>query len=176
MLAVEGQASLTEEFFQYLDQSINTAVRTAVSEAMKELQTNLPQLQSTTSTQPAHPRPVCADITPEDQQKAAEALADRGLKLGLKDGQTMIDYKVLARLLDVSPRTIYSLVADAKVHQYIATGRIPLPIKLGLGGCPRWSVLELLEWVQAGCPRRTQWINQRGWSGWARDYSHHLSW
>ena len=34
-----------------------------------------------------------------------------------------------------------------KVHQLTYNDRIPLPVKLGLGRCSRWSVFELLEWV-----------------------------
>ncbi len=52
------------------------------------------------------------------------------------------------------------------IPQLVYTDRIPLPCRLGLGNCLRWSVLELLEWVEAGCPRRTQWIKIRGSSGW----------
>ena len=43
-------------------------------------------------------------------------------------------------------------VPTSKVHQLSYNDRIPLPVKLGLGRCPRWSVFELLEWVQAGYP------------------------
>lgn len=58
-----------------------------------------------------------------------------------------------------------------KLYQLIGSDRIPLPIQLGLGRLPRWSVFELLEWVEADCPRRTAWIEQRGWSGWARNWA-----
>jgi predicted DNA-binding transcriptional regulator AlpA len=52
------------------------------------------------------------------------------------------------------------------VHQLVYHDRIPLPMRLGLGSCSRWNIFELLDWVQAGCPRRTQWIAMRGTSGW----------
>jgi hypothetical protein len=53
-----------------------------------------------------------------------------------------------------------------KLSHLVYTDRIPLPCRLGLGKCCRWSVLELLEWVEAGCPRRAKWIELRGSSGW----------
>ena len=54
-----------------------------------------------------------------------------------------------------------------KVLVHLAyTDRIPLPVRLGLGKCFRWSILELAEWVEAGCPRRGRWIEMRGRSGW----------
>jgi predicted DNA-binding transcriptional regulator AlpA len=46
------------------------------------------------------------------------------------------------------------------------TDRIPMPLRLGFGKHTHWSVLELLEWVEAGCPRRGPWLamlRQRGW-------------
>src|SRR3974377_2125788 len=52
-----------------------------------------------------------------------------------------------------------------KMGQLLCTGRVPLPCRLGLGRCKRWSVLELLEWVGAGCPGRLEWIKLRGSTG-----------
>jgi predicted DNA-binding transcriptional regulator AlpA len=59
-------------------------------------------------------------------------------------------------------------VSAATIQQSLSNGRIPLPMRLGLGKSYRWSVLELLEWVAADCPKRTQWTKERGWSGWTR--------
>ena len=73
----------------------------------------------------------------------------------------LLDTKHMAASLGVPPN---------KVHQLTYNDRIPLPVKIGLCRCPRWSVFELLDWMQAGCPRRTAWIEKRGWSGWARRY------
>jgi len=69
----------------------------------------------------------------------------------------MLDTKGMAEFLGVSSKVITQLVY---------TDRIPLPCRLGIGKCYRWSILELLEWVEAGCPRRTKWIEMRGSSGW----------
>jgi predicted DNA-binding transcriptional regulator AlpA len=60
-------------------------------------------------------------------------------------GTLMLDTKGVAEFLGVSRKQAARL-AD--------TGRIPRPCRLGLGSCFRWSVLRLLEWVEAGCPRR----------------------
>ena len=43
--------------------------------------------------------------------------------------------------------------------------RIPMGMQLGCGKGLRWSVLELLEWVKAGCPRRREWIETRRLAG-----------
>lgn len=69
-------------------------------------------------------------------------------------------------LLDIAQMTQFLGVRRTVVEQLVYNDRIPLPVKLGLGDCRRWSVIELLEWVEAGCPRRTAWIAARGQSGW----------
>lgn len=54
-----------------------------------------------------------------------------------------------------------------KVVMHLATtDRIPMALQLGFDKHSHWSVLELLEWVEAGCPRRGPWVEmlrQRGW-------------
>ena len=72
-------------------------------------------------------------------------------------GKLLLDTRDLAEFLQVPKRV---------VQQLVYSDRIPLPMKLGWGECPRWNVIELLDWVQAGCPRRTKWIEVRGSSGW----------
>jgi predicted DNA-binding transcriptional regulator AlpA len=72
-------------------------------------------------------------------------------------GSLMLDTAGMAEFLGVPTKTLAQLVY---------TDRIPLPCRLGLGKCQRWSVLELLEWVEAACPRRGAWIEMRGSSGW----------
>jgi hypothetical protein len=72
-------------------------------------------------------------------------------------GALMLDSSGMAEFLSVSPKV---------VSQLVGADRIPLPCHLGFGKTPRWSVLELLEWVEADCPRRTEWLKIRGSSGW----------
>ena len=72
-------------------------------------------------------------------------------------GSLMLDTAGMAEFLSVPTKTLARLVY---------TDRIPLPCRLGLGKCQRWSVLELLEWVETGCPRRGKWVEMRGLSGW----------
>lgn len=72
-------------------------------------------------------------------------------------GQLLLTSREMAEFLGVAAKAI---------HQLVYQDRIPLPMRLGIGGCCRWNVFELLDWVQAGCPRRTEWIRIRGSSGW----------
>lgn len=71
-------------------------------------------------------------------------------------GCLMVDSDDMAVFLGVSKRVMTQLAS---------TDRVPCPCRLGFGKCFRWSVLELLEWVEAGCPRRRKWIELRGRSG-----------
>jgi predicted DNA-binding transcriptional regulator AlpA len=68
-------------------------------------------------------------------------------------------------LLDSDQMAAFLGVERKTVHQLAYSDRIPVHVSLGLGKCFRWSVIELLEWVEAGCPRRTKWIEARGQSG-----------
>ena len=67
-------------------------------------------------------------------------------------GSLMITTRDMAEFLGISAK---------KISQLRCTDRLPLPCRLGIGNCLRWSVLELLEWVEAGCPRRVKWIELR---------------
>lgn len=71
-------------------------------------------------------------------------------------GRLMLDSSDMAEFLGVS---------QSVMTQLASTDRVPGPCRLGLGTCFRWSVLELLEWVEAGCPRRQVWSKQRSRSG-----------
>lgn len=73
-----------------------------------------------------------------------------------KCNRLMLDSHGMAEFLGVPHQAMVQLAS---------TDRVPGPCRLGLGRCLRWSVLELLEWIEAGCPRRRKWIEVRGCSG-----------
>jgi hypothetical protein len=68
-------------------------------------------------------------------------------------------------LLDTFGMAKFLGVPSKTVQQLVYTDRIPLPVKLGFGRTMRWNVIELVKWLQAGCPRRTEWIEMNGKSG-----------
>jgi len=55
-----------------------------------------------------------------------------------------------AQLLNVSERHFY------KMH---ASGRVPLPVRLGRA--VRWRASELRDWLEAGAPNRAKWQARR---------------
>ncbi len=58
----------------------------------------------------------------------------------------LIDTKQVAKLLNVSDRTVFGMNKD---------GRMPRSVKIG--SAVRWNREELQAWVNAGCPRRDDW-------------------
>ena len=73
-------------------------------------------------------------------------------------------------LLDTNDLAKFLQLPKPIVQRFISSNRIPLPLHLGLGKLARWSLFELLEWTEAGCPNRTEWIKLRGTTGWYPAY------
>jgi len=69
-----------------------------------------------------------------------------------EDSGILLDVKTVAKLLNVSDRTVYRL-SDLTA--------IPAPIKIGT--LVRWRLTEILEWVDNGCPsgRQSQTVKTR---------------
>lgn len=63
-----------------------------------------------------------------------------------KDTGLLIDVKTMAKLLNVSAHMIYRL-ADRQAA--------PRPVRLG--SLVRWRLVEVIEWVDSGCPSKWQW-------------------
>lgn len=88
----------------------------------------------------------------------AERLKAADLRTGLLLGKVpdtaglLIDKKVMARLLNVSLRTL---------HQLHVTEAIPEAVRLG-GSIVRWKLAEILDWMDAGCPTRSKWTYSGG--------------
>jgi prophage regulatory protein len=63
----------------------------------------------------------------------------------------VVDAIELARLLDMSVRTIRRLDCS---------GKLPRPVRIG--GAVRWLVADIEAWLAAGCPDRQRWEAMRG--------------
>ena len=55
----------------------------------------------------------------------------------------LLTVKQIAKLLVLSPRTIYRLAAE---------DRMPAPVRVGRS--VRWDTKDIEAWLAAGCPRR----------------------
>jgi hypothetical protein len=65
-------------------------------------------------------------------------------------------------MLDTRGMAEFVGVPLPRLRQMVYSDRIPIPINLSIGGCPRWNIFELLDWVEAGCPKRGRWNEMRG--------------
>lgn len=84
-----------------------------------------------------------ADVD-EDKRIARLRTSQHALFAGAKppeDQGRLIDSKEAAKLLKVSPRTLWRMQTS---------GDMPAPIRLGRA--VRWSAEVLKKWVEAGCP------------------------
>ena len=67
-------------------------------------------------------------------------------------GKLLLDSRDMAQFLGIPWKAM---------QQLAYTDRVLGPLQLGFGKCYRWSILEVLDWVRAGCPRRMEWIKLR---------------
>ena len=82
--------------------------------------------------------------------KMGNAEAESRVAVECPNDAALICAESLARMLDVSVRTLWRLRNS---------GKLPLPIKLG--GSVRWRTSEILAWVSAGCPALEEWERRR---------------
>ncbi len=53
----------------------------------------------------------------------------------------LINAEELARMMDVSERTLWRLLSG---------GKVPQPVRIGRN--TRWRLAEVVEWIERGCP------------------------
>lgn len=54
---------------------------------------------------------------------------------------TLVTAEELAKLMQVSERTLWRL---------LSAGKVPQPVRIGRN--TRWRLAEVLEWIEHGCP------------------------
>jgi predicted DNA-binding transcriptional regulator AlpA len=86
------------------------------------------------------------EVAPADKVKAADLRTALLLGKLPEDAGLLIDTKVVARLLSISPRMVFSLDQEEAM---------PAPVRVGR--LVRWSLTEIIEWVDSGCPPRHKW-------------------
>ena len=78
-------------------------------------------------------------------------LRNRNVKRENRVTAVLLNSPEVADLLNISEQHLFRLNAEKK---------IPAPIKLGKS--VRWSRQELLDWIAAGAPSRTEWLRVKG--------------
>lgn len=142
MLTLTGQVTLTNIFLAQLREDIGKALRDALEKHLTGV--NTASLISSKPETPDIDRGI--QLSEAERTAAARARTHSGVKLGLKDGQGLVDTKTLARFLDISPRTLFKMMV---------THEMPTPISFGR--TKRWVMEEIQAWVYAGCPGEQRW-------------------
>ena len=63
------------------------------------------------------------------------------------------------RTLNVKDLADCLRVSTRQVHRLNKSGSIPRPQRIG--GCTRWRAAEIVAWLEAGSPVRSEWEKQR---------------
>lgn len=86
-------------------------------------------------------------LSAEERLKAADLRTELLLGKVPDTAGLLVDTKVMAKLLNISTKTVY------RMDQVQA---IPPPVRIG-ENTVRWRLAEILAWIDAGCPRRRNW-------------------
>lgn len=126
-------------------------IETAVIDAMPKAQRPPEAKAASPATEPPpSPKSTGLDLSAEDRAKAADLRVALLMGKIPEDTGLLIDTKTLARLLDVSSRTIARLEAEEA-----------MPASIQLGNLKKWRLGEILEWIEADCPPLRIWVNKR---------------
>ena len=146
--------SFTIETDEPVVEVIASRIGQAVAEAVRDKLAKLPPPEQTAApTAPAQPRPAESrhtglELAAGEGEKASAT--KRELKQEAMRRQGLIDVGRVAEMFSVSQRTVYRL-AETKA--------MPQPIKLGT--LVRWREVEILAWLDEGCPNMRQWEPMR---------------
>lgn len=58
------------------------------------------------------------------------------------EAPTLIDAEALAKMMDISVRTLWRL---------LSAGKLPQPVRIGRN--TRWRLAEIRRWIEGGCSR-----------------------
>ncbi|MEI8194814.1 MAG: helix-turn-helix domain-containing protein [Phycisphaerae bacterium] len=137
---IHAMIQIGPELADLLAERLRPAIRDAVLEAIKG---RPPSSIAATASVPVE---VGVELSITEQQKAKAFKTELlGTNRSLDD-RFMIDARTVAKLLDVSTRTLYRLCD---------VGAMPKPTKIGK--VVRWRAEEIKAWVNADCPMMKDW-------------------
>lgn len=148
---------LNEAVLFLLCQKMGEIVQHVVGQEMAKLQNILqqtvppprpPEPPLPAKTPPADPIHTGLDLPLEERVKAATA--KENIKQQALERQGLIDVDRTAKLLCVCRRTIFRLSSEKA---------IPQPVHIGTR--TRWREIEILAWINEGCPNGRNWDSIR---------------
>ncbi|MBP7937522.1 MAG: hypothetical protein KA354_23015 [Phycisphaerae bacterium] len=144
-LKLETTLHVPPAFFDRLAREI----RETITKTLREQRVEAPP-PPVASVSP-NPAPAAVEVSPEERQKAASLLNRPAIDWGIPPGQYLLDMREVARLLNLSQRTVW-LLANC--------GAMPRPVQIRR--LKRWSIREIVAWVDTGCPPDETWQRIRG--------------
>jgi predicted DNA-binding transcriptional regulator AlpA len=139
-LSIEGESA--SNLVARLEDVIEAAIQRVLNQSRPTKQPGPQQTQE--ARMPPHPYRSPNEAQPGDLGMAVlMGRVPEGCGL-------LIDTHVVAKLLDVSERTVFSLQTEKQM---------PAPIRFGRA--VKWRLAEILEWVGAGCPPEAAWLQRK---------------
>ena len=65
--------------------------------------------------------------------------------------------EIKSELIGVKGLAVLLNVSETSIRRLDRTGKIPLALKIGRS--KKWSISEVREWLEEGCPTRQIWLN-----------------
>jgi predicted DNA-binding transcriptional regulator AlpA len=137
---------VNEAILTLLCQKIGEVIRPIIAQEIQLAMGSVSPHKATAPSQPTSPDPISSglDLPLEERTKAATAKED--IKAKSFERQGLIDSKGLAQMFSIAPRTLWRLQSEKA---------IPEPIRLGKRVL--WREVEILAWMDEGCPAGGKW-------------------
>lgn len=143
-MRVQADLTLDNEAVSGIVEQFRGVVEQTVAAQIESLKASLDRPEK--SPEPQQRRTLDGISLPEiERLKAADLRTAILLGKVPEDTGLLIDVQMMAKLLSVSPRTVARL-QDTKA--------IPQAVKLGT--LVRWKLIEVIEWLDSGCPSSWQ--------------------
>ena len=65
--------------------------------------------------------------------------------------------EIKSELIGIKGLAVLLNVSETSIRRLDRTGKIPLVLKIGRS--KKWSISEVREWLEEGCPTRQIWLN-----------------
>lgn len=91
---------------------------------------------------------LISHLQKDEVVKNARNSIDKKSEFDESSNDCLINAKEVAKILNIGV---------SHIHSMRSCGLLPLPIKLG--GSVRWHKMEIIKWINAGCPPLNKWMH-----------------
>ena len=128
------------EFLEQVKRVVEEALADQLAKARKEM-----PVIAAPSPRQEETKPTGVDLPYSERLRAADLRTALLLGKIPEDTGLLIEGKMVAKLLNVSYRSVYRL-----------QGLKAIPEPLKVGNLTRWRLSEIIKWIDDGCPSRWQ--------------------